>query len=74
MSRVRWGPPDDLEDYGDFVFAFASRYKDDIDFYQVWNEPNIYPEWGNRPGRPGSVHPVAGGGFHEGSGRRIRMR
>ena len=39
-------PPDNFEDYGDFVHTFASRYKDRIDYYQVWNEPNIYPEWG----------------------------
>jgi hypothetical protein len=26
----------------------ASRYRDRIRFYQIWNEPNIYPEWGNQ--------------------------
>lgn len=43
------GPPDDLQDYADFVSTFVSRYKGRIKYFQIWNEPNIYPEWGNRP-------------------------
>jgi hypothetical protein len=42
------GPPDDLEDYGDFVAAVAKRYCGRVRYYQLWNEPNIYPEWGER--------------------------
>lgn len=45
-------PPDDLEDYGDFVFAFVDRYRGRIKYVQIWNEPNIFPEWGNRPVDP----------------------
>lgn len=41
-------PPDSLEDYGDFVEAVATRYRDKITYYQLWNEPNIYPEWGEQ--------------------------
>ncbi|HID88063.1 MAG TPA: hypothetical protein EYP55_11950, partial [Anaerolineae bacterium] len=39
-------PPDDFEDYGDFVHAVVSRYRGRIKYIQIWNEPNIYPEWG----------------------------
>ncbi len=46
------GPPDDFEDYGDFVYAVVSRYRGRIRYYQIWNEPNIYPEWGNQPVDP----------------------
>ena len=42
-------PPDNFEDYGDFVYEFVSRYRGRIRYIQVWNEPNIYPEWGNQP-------------------------
>ncbi len=42
-------PPDDLDDYGDFVYAVVSRYKRRIRYYQIWNEPNIFPEWGRQP-------------------------
>ena len=45
-------PPDDFADYGDFVYAVVSRYKGRIKYYQIWNEPNIYPEWGEAPVDP----------------------
>ncbi len=51
-TRGSYAPPDDLEDYGDFIEAVVSRYRGRIRFYQVWNEPNIYPEWGNQPVDP----------------------
>jgi len=44
-----FAPPDNLTDYGDFVEAVARRYKGRIPAYQIWNEPNIYPEWGEYP-------------------------
>ena len=43
------GPPDDFDDFGDFVFAVVERYRGKIRHYQIWNEPNTYLEWGNRP-------------------------
>lgn len=46
------GPPDDYQDYVDFVSALAARYKGRIDAYQIWNEPNLAREWGNRPPNP----------------------
>jgi len=45
-------PPDNYADYGDFVYAFVQRYRGRIGYIQIWNEPNIYPEWGNRPVNP----------------------
>ncbi|MBI2911275.1 MAG: hypothetical protein HYY05_03975 [Chloroflexi bacterium] len=45
-------PPDNLRDYGDFVYAVVSRYKGKVQHYQIWNEPNIFPEWGDRPVDP----------------------
>ncbi len=42
------GPPDDFNDFADFAGMLAERYQDDLTYYQIWNEPNIYPEWGNR--------------------------
>lgn len=43
------GPPDNYRDYGDFVYALASRYKGRIQAYEIWNEPNLAREWGDRP-------------------------
>ena len=45
-------PPDNLQDYGDYVYAFVKRYEGRVDYIQIWNEPNIFPEWGNRPVDP----------------------
>jgi hypothetical protein len=43
-----FAPPNDLQDYVNYAVAVASRYKGRITHYQIWNEPNIYPEWGEQ--------------------------
>ncbi|NOZ71863.1 MAG: hypothetical protein GXP38_08110, partial [Chloroflexi bacterium] len=42
-----YAPPDRIEDFADFVSVLVQRYQGRIRYYQLWNEPNIYPEWGN---------------------------
>lgn len=44
----RFAPPCDFADYGRFVEAFVARYRDQIAYYQLWDEPNIHPHWGDR--------------------------
>ncbi|MCY4081494.1 MAG: cellulase family glycosylhydrolase [Caldilineaceae bacterium] len=44
-----YAPPDSYQDFADFAGAIADRYRGRVQFYQLWNEPNIYPEWGNFP-------------------------
>jgi hypothetical protein len=46
------GPPTDYNDFGDFCYALASRYKGKIQAYQIWNEPNLAREWGGKPPNP----------------------
>ena len=51
------GPPDNLKDFGDFVYAFVSRYKTGspqgrVQAIEIWNEPNLAREWGNKPPNP----------------------
>lgn len=43
------GVPDDWEDYGDFLTALAERYRGQIHYWQIWNEPNLLHEWGDAP-------------------------
>jgi len=43
-----FAPPDNFEDYADFVAAVVARYRGKVKFYQIWNEPNVYPEWGEQ--------------------------
>ncbi len=45
-------PPDDFQDFVNYAVAVAQRYRGRISHYQIWNEPNIYPEWGNNPVDP----------------------
>jgi hypothetical protein len=47
-------PPDDISTYGDFVSDVVTHFKGQIHFYQIWNEPNIYPEWGMQAPDPGA--------------------
>jgi len=47
-ARGSYAPPDDFADFGNYAYAVASRYRGRIRAYQVWNEPNIYPEWGEQ--------------------------
>ena len=51
-NRFPQRPPDRFEDYGDFVYAFVSHFKGRIRYIQIWNEPNIFPEWGAQPVSP----------------------
>ena len=39
------GPPDNLQDYFDFVGLVAQRYQGRVKYYQIWNEPNLPGEW-----------------------------
>jgi len=45
-------PPRDVQDFADFCYALASRYKGRIGAYQLWNEPNLSREWGGRAPDP----------------------
>ncbi len=51
-ERGAFGPPDSYQDFADYAAAVVDRYRGRIRFYQIWNEPNIYPEWGNQPVDP----------------------
>ncbi len=47
-----FAPPAEVGDFVKFAAAVAERYRGRIDTYQVWNEPNIYPEWGEQAVSP----------------------
>ena len=51
-NSIPEAPPDDLADYADFMYGFVKHYQGRVRYVQIWNEPNIYPEWGNRPVDP----------------------
>jgi hypothetical protein len=51
-ARGAFAPPDNIADYADYAAAVATRYQGRVKYYQIWNEPNINPEWGNQPSDP----------------------
>ncbi|MCY4009091.1 MAG: hypothetical protein OXF22_05000 [Anaerolineaceae bacterium] len=51
-NKGDFAPPDRLEDFVEFAATVAERYRGRIHHYQIWNEPNIYPEWGEQPINP----------------------
>ena len=54
-STVTWpgtGPPDDPKAWSDFLTALATRYRGRIQAYEIWNEPNLDREWGDKTPDP----------------------
>src|SRR5258708_33530824 len=41
-------PPTNIDEFARFVGAFAARYGIQVDYYQVWDEPNLTAAWGNQ--------------------------
>src|SRR5690606_12762205 len=40
---------EEREDFGRYVHALVSRYKNHTKYWEVWNEPNITPFWVPEP-------------------------
>ena len=45
------GPPANPQDYADFIGAMAARYQGRVQAYEIWNEQNLWYEWGGQGGR-----------------------
>lgn len=43
-----YAPPANPGTFARFAQAVATRYGDRVQFYQIWDEPNIAPHWGTR--------------------------
>lgn len=37
--------PPDMDAWKDYVYELALHYKDDIDYWEIWNEPNLDGSW-----------------------------
>jgi polysaccharide biosynthesis protein PslG len=46
-------PPGNIGHFADFLSAMVTRYRGRIHAYQVWNEPNLAREWGNKAPKAG---------------------
>ncbi len=60
-------PPTDPADLAAFAGALAKRYGDRIDYYQIWDEPNLSSHWGGR-----DVDPAAYAAMLQAASQAIR--
>ncbi len=45
-------PPADNADFARFAGQLAARYRGKVRYYQIWNEPNLFGEWGGQSPNP----------------------
>jgi len=62
-SKVIMSPPRNYQDFADFAYAVASRYRGRIAAYQIWNEPNLAREWGGQAPSPADYTRLLKAGF-----------
>ena len=43
------GPPDNYQDFADFMGAMAAHFKGRVHAYEIWNEQNLKREWEGAP-------------------------
>ncbi len=41
-------PPESFERFADFVAIFIEHYQGRVQYLQIWNEPNLRAEWGDK--------------------------
>lgn len=52
QGETQSSPPQNPEYFGQFASEFANQYGESIDYYQVWDEPNLAVGWGEMPPNP----------------------
>ena len=51
-TTFRYLDEEHFADYADFVYAFVDHFRGRVDYFVIWNEPNLSFEWGYRPVDP----------------------
>jgi hypothetical protein len=54
-SNLTHYPPRDDREWADYVAKVVSRYKDDIHYWEVWNEPDLSEFWNGTPAQYASL-------------------
>ncbi len=57
------GPPDNPQDFVDYVTAVATRYRGLVAAYQIWNEPNLAREWCDQAPDPAAYAAMLKGAY-----------
>ncbi len=58
-------PPTELADFGYFSRALAEHYGDRINYYQIWDEPNLSAHWGDQFVAPSRLRTFVARGSHQ---------
>jgi hypothetical protein len=51
-TTFRYLDEEHFGDYADFVHAFVDHFRGRVEYFVIWNEPNLSFEWGYRPVDP----------------------
>ncbi len=64
IEATETAPPQSLDDFARFAGRFARRYGESVNYYQIWDEPNLDDAWGSLQPRPADYLALlaAGGG------------
>jgi hypothetical protein len=54
-SNLTHYPPRDDREWADYVAKVVSRFKDDIHYWEVWNEPDLAEFWNGTPAQYASL-------------------
>src|SRR5690606_1037984 len=57
-------PSADPADFGAFAQAFAERYGDTVEVYQIWDEPNLSISWGGEHPQPAQYLAMLSSAYH----------
>src|SRR5690606_26700552 len=57
------GPPDEIDDWVNYIETVVGRYEGRITYFQLWNEPNLEGEWGGHPIDPAAYVELLKAGY-----------
>ncbi len=57
--RGHLAPPKDYSLWGNYVYQTVSRYKRDVHYWEIWNEPDLVGSWPGTPGEYAQLLAVA---------------
>lgn len=67
-----FAPPADPNEYALWAAEFANRYGSQIQYYIIWDEPNLTTHWGNQPVNPAEYAALLTAVFPQPSPRQSR--
>lgn len=57
-------PPEDPQTFRTFMTEFTRHYGPDVDFVQLWDQPNLTRNWGGQVATGATFRPILSAGFY----------